>query len=80
MKITNIEGKYIVKVRGKDILIQQARNEKGEKIYIFQTLTHLSLGEGEEWNEDLSNAQTVDSRDKLPDDVKKALRKALKLI
>ncbi|BCU71370.1 hypothetical protein [Stygiolobus caldivivus] len=78
MKISNVESKYIVKIGREEILVQQARNERGEKIYIFQTLKNIKLEEGEEWNEDLSNVQTVDSRDKLPDDVKRVLRNVLK--
>jgi len=78
MKISTIEAKYLVKIGREELIIHQARNERGEKIYIFQTLKKIKLGESNEWNEDLNNAQTIDSRDKLPDDLKKVLRKVLK--
>lgn len=78
MKISSIEAKYLVKIGRNELIIHQARNEKGEKIYIFQTLKKIKLGENEEWSEDLKNVQTIDSRDKLPDDLKKILRKVLK--
>jgi hypothetical protein len=78
MKISSIEAKYLVKIDGNELIIHQARNERGEKIYIFQTLKNIKFGESEEWNEDLNNAQTIDSRDKLPDDLKKILRNVLK--
>lgn len=78
MKISSIEAKYLVKIGGNELIIHQARNERGEKIYIFQTLKNIKLGESEEWNEDLNNVQTIDSRNKLPDDLKKILRKVLK--
>ena len=78
MKISSIEAKYLVKIGRNELIIHQARNERGEKIYIFQTLKNIKLGESEEWNEDLNNVQTIDSRDKLPDDLKKILRNVLK--
>ncbi|MEJ2780902.1 hypothetical protein WIW89_08415 [Stygiolobus sp. CP850M] len=78
MKISSIEAKYLVKIGRNELIIHQARNERGEKIYIFQTLKNIKLGESEEWNEDLNNVQTIDSRDKLPDDLKRILRNVLK--
>ena len=78
MKISSIEAKYLVKIGRNELIIHQARNERGEKIYIFQALKNIKLGESEEWNEDLNNVQTIDSRDKLPDDLKKILRNVLK--
>lgn len=78
MKITNVEAKYLVKIRNKQIVIEEARNEKGEKIVTFYALTKVKLSNGEEWNEDLTNAKNVEKREDLPEDVRKLLRKALK--
>lgn len=80
MKITNVENRYLVKVGNDEILIEEARNEKGEKIYVFQSLKKAKLPNGEEWNEDLSNVKRIEKREELPDEVKKVLRKTLNLI
>jgi len=77
MKITNVEAKYLVEIKNKQIVIEEARNEKGEKIVTFYTLTKAKLPNGEEWSEDLSNAKKVEKREDLPEDVRKLLRKVL---
>ncbi|MBP1357930.1 MAG: hypothetical protein JZD40_05540 [Sulfolobus sp.] len=77
MKISNVVSKYLIKIKSKQIVIEEGRNEKGEKIVTFFTLTNAKLPNGEEWNEDLSNAKTVEKREDLPENVRKLLRNVL---
>jgi len=77
MKISNVESKYLVEIKNKQIVIEEGRNEKGEKIVTFYTLTNARLPNGEEWSEDLTNAKKVEKRDDLPENVRKLLRKIL---
>jgi len=66
MKISNVESKYLVEIKNKQIVIEEGRNEKGEKIVTFYTLTNAKLPNGEDWNEDLTNAKKVEKREDLP--------------
>ena len=77
MKISNVESKYLVEIKNKQIVIEEGRNEKGEKIVTFYTLTNVKLPNGEEWNEDLTNAKKVEKREDLPENVRKLLGKIL---
>jgi len=77
MKISNVESKYLVEIKNKQIVIEEGRNEKGEKIVTFYTLTNAKLPNGEEWNEDLTNAKKIEKRDDLPEYVRKLLKKIL---
>lgn len=77
MKISNVESKYLVEIKNKQIIIEEGRNEKGEKIVTFYTLTNAKLPNGEEWNEDLTNAKKIEKREDLPENVRKLLKKIL---
>ncbi|BFH74497.1 hypothetical protein SJAV_24410 [Sulfurisphaera javensis] len=78
MKISNVESKYVVNVNNKKLVIEEARNEKGEKIVSFYILTNAKLPNGEEWNEDLTNAKTIEKREDLPENLRKLLRNVLR--
>ncbi|AHC51802.1 hypothetical protein SUSAZ_07500 [Sulfolobus acidocaldarius SUSAZ] len=80
MKISNVESKYSMKVKGQELLIEETRNEKGEKIIIFQSLTSAKLLNNEEWKENTSDAKNVEKREDLPQDIRKITGKILSLI
>jgi len=77
MKISNVESKYLVEIKNKQIVIEEGRNEKGEKIVTFYTLTNAKLPNGEEWKEDITNAKKIEKREDLPENVRKLLKKIL---
>jgi len=77
MKISNVESKYLVGIKNKQIVIEEGRNEKGEKIVTFYTLTNAKLPNGEEWKEDITNAKKIEKREDLPENVRKLLKKIL---
>jgi hypothetical protein len=78
MKITNVESKKILKYKGKELVIEEARNEKGEKIVTVRELTSAKLAKGDEyWQDDLNNVQRV-SMSELSQEIRELLRKALK--
>ncbi|BAK61783.1 hypothetical protein [Sulfurisphaera tokodaii] len=77
MKISNVEAKYVLNLKNRQVVVEESRNEKGEKIYSFYVLTSAKLSNGEEWNEDLSNAKTIEKREDLPENLRKILRNVL---
>ncbi|MGC9105930.1 MAG: hypothetical protein ACP5HQ_05875 [Thermoprotei archaeon] len=78
MKITNVESKKILKFKGKELVIEEARNERGEKIITVRELTSAKLAKGDEdWQDDLSNVQRV-SMSELSQEIRELLRRALK--
>ncbi|QIW24349.1 hypothetical protein EWF20_09435 [Sulfolobus sp. S-194] len=77
MKISNVEAKYILNLKNRQVVVEESRNEKGEKIYSFYVLTSAKLSNGEDWNEDLSNAKTIEKREDLPENLRKILRNVL---
>ncbi|BFI73972.1 hypothetical protein [Sulfurisphaera ohwakuensis] len=77
MKISNVEAKYVLNLKNRQVVVEESRNEKGEKIYSFYVLTSAKLSNGEDWNEDLSNAKTIEKREDLPENLRKILRNVL---
>lgn len=78
MKITNVEAKRVVRIKGKELVVEETRNEKGEKIIIVRALNNAKLAkEDEYWQDDLNNVQKVTMKE-LNDELRKALMRALK--
>ncbi|MCG2871271.1 MAG: hypothetical protein RXR13_02095 [Sulfolobaceae archaeon] len=78
MKITNVEAKRVVRIKGKELVVEETRNEKGEKIIVVRALSNAKLAkEDEYWQDDLNNVQKVTMKE-LNDELRKALMRALK--
>jgi hypothetical protein len=78
MKITNVEAKRVVRIKGKDLVVEETRNEKGEKIIVVRALNNAKLAkEDEYWQDDLNNVQKVTMKE-LNDELRKVLMRALK--
>ncbi|MCG2888329.1 MAG: hypothetical protein L7H21_05780 [Sulfolobales archaeon] len=78
MRITNVEAKRIVRIKGKELVVEETRNEKGEKIIVVRALSNAKLAkEDEYWQDDLNNVQKVTMKE-LNDELRKALMRALK--
>lgn len=78
MKITNVEAKRVVRIKGKELVVEETRNEKGEKIIVVRALNNAKLAkEDEYWQDDLNNVQKVTLKE-LNDELRKALMRALK--
>ncbi|PVU73172.1 hypothetical protein DDW10_02735 [Sulfolobales archaeon SCGC AB-777_J03] len=78
MKITNVEAKRVVRIKGKELVVEETRNEKGEKIIVVRALNNAKLAkEDEYWQDDLNNVQKVTMKE-LNDELRKALMRALK--
>ncbi len=78
MKITNVEAKRVVRIKGKELVVEETRNEKGEKIIVVRALSNAKLAkEDEYWQDDLNNVQKVTLKE-LNDELRKALMRALK--
>ncbi|MCQ4366615.1 MAG: hypothetical protein NO114_03065 [Sulfolobales archaeon] len=78
MRITNVEAKRIVRIKGKELVVEETRNEKGEKIIVVRALSNAKLAkEDEYWQDDLNNVQKVTMKE-LNDELRKVLMRALK--
>jgi len=78
MKITNVEAKRVLRIKGKDLVVEETRNEKGEKIIVVRALNNAKLAkEDEYWQDDLNNVQKVTMKE-LNDELRKVLMRALK--
>jgi hypothetical protein len=78
MKITNVEAKRVVRIKGKELVVEETRNEKGEKIIVVRALSNAKLAkEDEYWQDDLNNVQKVTMKE-LNDELRKVLMRALK--
>jgi hypothetical protein len=78
MKITNVEAKRVVRIKGKELVVEETRNEKGEKIIVVRALSNAKLAkEDEYWQDDLNNVQKVNMKE-LNDELRKVLMRALK--
>ncbi|MCQ4337029.1 MAG: hypothetical protein NO130_06590 [Sulfolobales archaeon] len=78
MRITNVEAKRVVRIKGKELVVEETRNEKGEKIIVVRALSNAKLAkEDEYWQDDLNNVQKVTMKE-LNDELRKALMRVLK--
>jgi len=78
MRITNVEAKRVVRIKGKELVVEETRNEKGEKIIVVRALNNAKLAkEDEYWQDDLNNVQKVTMKE-LNDELRKVLMRALK--
>jgi len=78
MRITNVEAKRVVRIKGKELVIEETRNERGEKVIAVRALSSAKLAkEDEYWQDDLNNVQKVTMKE-LNDELRKVLIRALK--
>ena len=75
----NVESKKILKARGKELVIEEVRDEKGNKYLVVRELTNAKLANGEYWQDDLNNVQRVTMKD-LDVELRKNLSKLLRNI
>ncbi|AWR97580.1 hypothetical protein DFR86_08465 [Acidianus sulfidivorans JP7] len=73
MKITETTAKYILDLEKRQILIEETKNEKGEKIYSISEIKTYTIND-KEWSPKTDDAKNLD-RNNIPDDLKKVLRK-----
>ncbi|ACP48399.1 conserved hypothetical protein [Sulfolobus islandicus Y.N.15.51] len=79
MKVTGVTAKYKAKIGSNEILIEEAKNEKGESIYIFTSVKGISLPNGEKWTPKTDDAKDLD-RNNVTEDFKKNFRKVVQLL
>ena len=78
MRITNVEAKRVVRIKGKELVVEETRNEKGEKIIVVRALNNAKLAkEDEYWQDDLNNVQKVTMKE-LNEELRKVLMRALR--
>lgn len=75
----NVESKKVLKARGKELVIEEVRDEKGNKYLVVRELTNAKLANGEYWQDDLNNVQRVTMKD-LDVELRKSLSKLLRNI
>ena len=75
----NVESKKVLKARGKELVIEEVRDEKGNKYLVVRELTNAKLANGEYWQDDLNNVQRVTMKD-LDVELRKNLSKLLRNI
>ncbi|BBG24024.1 hypothetical protein [Sulfuracidifex tepidarius] len=49
MKVTETTGKYKVIKNGKELLIEEVKNERGEKIFVLSSLKEVKLNDDNTW-------------------------------
>ncbi|AOL15859.1 hypothetical protein BFU36_03000 [Sulfolobus sp. A20] len=79
MKISEISSKYKTKFGRSEVIIEEARNEKGETIYIYTSLISVNLPNGEKWSPKIDDAKDLD-RSNSSEDLKRNIRKLLQLL
>lgn len=79
MKISEISAKYKMKSGNTKIIIEEAKNEKGERIYILTSIKQINLPNGEKWSPKEDDVKELD-RNNMSDDLKKNIRKVLQLL
>jgi len=78
MRITSVEAKRVVRIKGKELVVEETRNEKGEKIIVVRALNNAKLAkEDEYWQDDLNNVQKVTMKE-LNEELRKVLMRALR--
>ncbi|BBD71689.1 hypothetical protein HS1genome_0078 [Sulfodiicoccus acidiphilus] len=78
MKISSVDSKYLLTVGERQLLIEDSRNERGERLVLVSTVSSFTLPNGEKWTPKVEDAKTV-KREELPPELKRALRKLLAL-
>lgn len=75
----NVESKKVLKARGRELVIEEVRDEKGNKYVVVRELSNAKLANGEYWQDDLTNVQRVTMKD-LDVELRKNLSKLLRNI
>ncbi|WP_338600526.1 hypothetical protein V6M85_12130 [Sulfolobus tengchongensis] len=79
MKVSEITAKYKAQIGREQILIEEAKNEKGETLYIFTSIKAVNLPNGEKWKPKDDDAKALD-RNNITEGFKKNFRKAMQLL
>lgn len=73
MKIKSVENVYLLKRGGKEYIMEEVVNEKGEKVYTIDYNDVTKKADGEEWTYPTDKAKKV-SYSELPPTLKKVLK------
>lgn len=73
MKISETVNKYVLDLENKQLLIEELKTEKGEKIYSVSEVKTYYIND-KEWSPKTDDAKKID-RSNTPEDLKKVLRK-----
>ncbi|AWR99762.1 hypothetical protein [Metallosphaera hakonensis] len=72
MRISETTNKYLLKKGNFDLIVEEVKNEKGERFFSIGSLKSTSTASGESWQLDTSSYKTID-RKNLDADLKKLL-------
>ncbi len=75
----NAETKRVLKARGKEFVIEEVKDERGNKYVVVRELTNAKMANGEYWQDDLNNVQRVTMKE-LSEELRKVLSKVLRSV
>lgn len=73
MKISETTNKYLLELENRQLLIEELKTEKGEKIYSISEVKTYYIND-KEWSPKIDDAKKVEINN-APDELKKILRK-----
>jgi hypothetical protein len=76
MKITETTEKYLINFNKRKFLLEELKNEKGEKVFSISEIRKYTLPNGEEWEEKTDGIKAFDWSNS-PDDIKKVIREII---
>ncbi|BDC19645.1 hypothetical protein [Acidianus sp. HS-5] len=74
MKISEVPNIYLLDLKNMQIIIEELKTEKGEKIYSIYQDRKYSINEEKEWTPDIDKAKKI-KEEELPVEVAKYLNK-----
>ncbi len=74
MKISEVPNVYLLDLKNMQIIIEELKTEKGEKIYSVYQNRKYSINEEKEWTPDIDKAKKI-KEEELPVEVAKYLNK-----
>lgn len=77
MRVNETLSRYSLRVGNRSLLIEELKNEKGERLFSVLQTTYATTVDDKEWLADTSNAKSID-RKNLDPELKKLL-KALRI-
>ncbi|QKQ99542.1 hypothetical protein GWK48_03270 [Metallosphaera tengchongensis] len=72
MRISETTNKYLLRRGRNELVIEELKSEKGERIYTVGVLKSAQTAEGDNWSIDVSTYKTID-RKNMDADLKKLL-------
>jgi hypothetical protein len=76
VKVTETTSKYKVNKNGKEVLLEEAKNERGEKVYILTSLHEVKVNDENTWTPKEDDAKEVTAKT-ADDNIKPILNKVL---